>query len=297
MMKHKSIDISLFDLKDNCGYAVTETRKKHWAVMLDLSDQFIRICNKYDIKYFAGGGTLLGAVRHSGFIPWDDDMDFFLPYRDFLKFCEVAFSELAYPYSFQRNLTLARIRNSDTTGCTVHEMKYATPKDNLGIFIDIFPLYKIPDSVLERKIYIALTCTLQAAIRGKNRIDYLHYKNIIRFRNYLEPKELLYFFCSLWCKNLENTYFKLCGMLEDRNTKELGVMPFLTYDNRAIWKCELFEKQVEHRFENRIFKIPEKYDEILKKCFGNYHIFDITGSRHSLAIVDPDTPYTEYVLI
>ena len=68
-----------------CGYTISEKNKKIMAIEIDLAERLIAVCNKYDIQLMAYAGTLLGAVRHKGFIPWDDDMDFAMTYADFLK--------------------------------------------------------------------------------------------------------------------------------------------------------------------------------------------------------------------
>lgn len=66
------------DEEVRCDYTVTKEAKKLWAAEMDLALQLEKICKKHNIKYFAAGGTLLGAVRHKGFIPWDNDMDFLM---------------------------------------------------------------------------------------------------------------------------------------------------------------------------------------------------------------------------
>ena len=69
------------------GVKVDRKTKEIWAVEMDLYFQLRRVCEKYGLKYFADGGTLLGAVRHKGFIPWDDDMDFAMKRDDYEKLC------------------------------------------------------------------------------------------------------------------------------------------------------------------------------------------------------------------
>ena len=72
---------------------------------LELLDEFLRICKKYDLQYFLAGGSCLGAVRHGGFIPWDDDIDIGMPREDYDRFCEIAASELDDRFTLQNYRT------------------------------------------------------------------------------------------------------------------------------------------------------------------------------------------------
>ena len=83
-----------------CGHLVTTDTKKLWHVQLELLDLLKAICRKHNIKYFASAGTLLGAVRHKGYIPWDDDIDIVMFADDYEKFCEVAPQEIYGDYFF-----------------------------------------------------------------------------------------------------------------------------------------------------------------------------------------------------
>ncbi len=77
---------SFFEQEERCDFLVTEKRKKIWAVLLDLLIKFDFVCKKYSLTYFLADGTLLGAARHQGFIPWDDDIDVSMPREDYEKF-------------------------------------------------------------------------------------------------------------------------------------------------------------------------------------------------------------------
>ena len=141
-----------------CGYTVTRQRKEIWAVELDLLAEFDRVCRKYDLKYCADGGTLLGAVRHQGYIPWDDDLDVAMLRRDFEKLNEIAPKEFKKPYFWQTEETdpgsargHAQLRNSDTTSIIALEYKHQRHNNfNQGIFIDIFPFDTVIDD--EKKL-------------------------------------------------------------------------------------------------------------------------------------------------
>ena len=119
---------NFFEPEVRSGYQVPSESKKLWAVELDLLNEFKRVCKEYGIRYYAVGGTLIGAARHNGFIPWDDDIDVAMMWDDFKKFMEIAPYEFKYPYFFQSyktddmtEVSHARIRNSMSTGFTQWE--------------------------------------------------------------------------------------------------------------------------------------------------------------------------------
>lgn len=131
------------------GYTVSAEMKKVWAVQIDLLQYLLDVCNRHGLRIYADGGTMLGAVRHKGFIPWDDDIDMVMLREDYDRLMKLA-NEFTHPYFLQNVYTdphythrHAQIRNSDTA-CWGIGQKGCTEKYNQGIFIDIFPADVLP---------------------------------------------------------------------------------------------------------------------------------------------------------
>ena len=99
------IDPSFFLEEERNGFVVSAGMKRIWAVELDLLNEFARVCEENGLKWFAHAGTMLGAVRHQGFIPWDDDIDLLMPREDYERFCRLAPTAFSHPYFFQNEQT------------------------------------------------------------------------------------------------------------------------------------------------------------------------------------------------
>ena len=137
------------------GYLVSKEMKEIWQVQLDLFEQFAKVCDRHDIDYTLDGGSLLGAIRHKGYVPWDDDIDVALMRDQYEKFLKYAKMELKPPYFIQNERTepeyyrqYTQLRRSDTTAIIKVDLQY---NYNCGISIDIFPLDKVPDNLTKRK--------------------------------------------------------------------------------------------------------------------------------------------------
>lgn len=135
-----------------------EELKQLKEIELEILDEFVRICNKYSIKYVLSGGTCLGAVRHKGFIPWDDDIDISMLRSEYEKFCTVCENELAPQYMLQNyhtekncGLVFGKIRKKGT----IFSEDYSRHiKMNQGIWIDIFPYDNVPNDENERAKFL-----------------------------------------------------------------------------------------------------------------------------------------------
>ena len=131
-----------------------------WETELDILDAIDRICRRNNLKYSLAYGTLLGAVRHGGFIPWDDDIDIIMPREDYNIFLNAWEKEHPDEYILQNKYTeknftqnFSKIRKYHST--FLHSYEEAKKGYHTGIFVDVFPGDKIPTSALARKIQFA----------------------------------------------------------------------------------------------------------------------------------------------
>ena len=277
-----------------CDFFVDKNRKKLWMILFDLLVKFDEVCKKHNINYFLCGGTLLGAVRHKGFIPWDDDIDVMIFREDYNKLLSFK-DEFKEPYFFQcydtdlnYYQTISKIRNSNTTAfnkITGYE------GFNQGIFLDIFNLdnfvYEGAKDRFETVRRLALDIGTYSRINNPNLDD----NNKARVKDYLarhvDPDE---------------TYKKIQEIIKQFNNihtndifiSESTINNFETY----IFKRNDFSNAFDVEFEGYFFPAPIGYDNILKTAFGDYMSLppiEKRGVDHSSFIFDPDIPYKKFM--
>ncbi len=280
-----------------CGFTVSPKRKEVWRIELDMVKEFIRICKKYGFTYFAAGGTLIGAVRHNGFIPWDDDIDLMMPRADYEKFVEVAGDELPERYFLQCSDTEKlyynghlQIRDNLTTCFTTNSYCDLKLSKNCGIFIDVFPYDCVPDDKKQKENQVKKISKLKTRVWRyiSGRYGVKNLKNFIKTIMYAP------YFVFNGCQKIIKEIDKLSAKFKDTN--KVGLISFAPGYEKEVWDKALFDESVECEFEDIKIAIPKRYDEVLRHEFGDYMQIpeDKAGSVHGACYFDTENSYTQY---
>ncbi len=275
------------------GYTVTREIKALWAVQLDLLVKFKTICEKYDISYSAFAGTMLGAVRHGGYIPWDDDVDIIMTRENYKKFCKVSVKELQSPYFLQTEETdpgsilgLAKLRRSDTA-MVLKSHICRNFRFNQGIFVDIFVLDNIPDDKNELANFQDKLTKLRDkahVLRNRFHCDSNEKSIIKKVLSKIQIKNYWYF-----------RFEKYCQKFNGIDTEKSATVFYKPKENRAVFNNALLKNIIFMDFE--FLKIPvfAAYDKFLTEQYGDYSKFIIGKSDHGESIIDTDSSYKKYL--
>lgn len=255
--------------------------KKIQRVELEMLQIFHEICRKYQLTYYAVGGTLLGAVRHKGFIPWDDDIDIAMPRSDYEKFIEVYSQDLPDHLSLEKNptnLNILQIVNNNTV--------IEIGKRHQGIFIDVFPIDGCPKPGIGRKIYnvdillrrmlckLSVLDILDERDRGKTENSIVKFAKLTRLYKILSPQKLV------------NSLEKRIKLFPYENSDYAGVI-LGRYRDRELLPKKIWGKPRKTRFENIEINSPADADTYLTYLYGDYMVLPPKDKQvaHNIKII------------
>lgn len=262
---------------------------------LEILKEFDRVCKANNLSYSLNSGTMLGAVRHKGFIPWDDDIDVMMPAKDYRKFCKIAPKQLGEKFFFQNSYTdcwdisSAKVRMNGTTAIEKGAEKYLFHQ---GVWIDIFPITGISDND-----------TWNNFVNNAYRLRNILVKDGVYKAQYEDSPQIRKLINLLMgipvcvrrvvCKILDRI------ILRDHKNKEYFDC-ILTYGKlRRRFKTEWIKSYIPMQFEDAYFPVAADYDSILTKTFGDYMtlppVEKRNGGDHVLAIVDINNDYHKYL--
>lgn len=246
--------------------------KKH---VLKVAKAFDGFCTNNDLRYFAFAGSAIGALRHKGFIPWDDDIDFVMPRPDYERFLELAsrslpegFEVLCHQNNKEYHLQFAKMCDANTS-----LLVDSRSRCMMGAFVDIFPLDGMPDTDAEgRKAYFMDFLKLRKRAYH-NRLHY-HFSDYIRSLHRQDWEMIRYQLCSDW-HHLTNTTgdpYEECDRItmEYEFDKSEYVAYFGTnHGPKIISPRKLFDSYYYAPFEDIQLRLPVEIDGYLRQVYGN----------------------------
>lgn len=281
-----------------CGWQVSETTKKVWWIQLDLIKKIDEICLEHNLKWYPMWGTLLGVIRHSGYIPWDDDVDVVMPREDYEKFVEISKNCLEYPYYLQTTLDdeecfymWVNLRNSETTG---NRKSCLSKKQNNGIGIDIMPLDGCEDNLTVYRIS-RYPVRVISALANVYVNEFNTSRAAVLIRKFLRLTGFNYKKAYLKAENQNKKYKwdKYSKVAVRAHSDPLYRKRNLIKD---MWNKDDFSDSIRMKFENLEIPVPSGYDHLLKQIYGDYMKYPPMNKRQGKhnVIFEPDIPYKKY---
>lgn len=232
-------------------------------IMVKTLESIDKCCRDNNIMYSLCWGTMIGAIRHHGFIPWDDDIDIMMPRKDYNRFLEI-YNDPEYgvytPKADKNCIQIiTKIYNRKT--CAFY---FNHPKSFFGVWVSIFPYDNAPDENLKQwekrrdfwlKLYHIKTTRFFTTNSLKKRLGKVFLKTLI------------YPFSSFWINNkLEACLTKY----NNHQTKNICIWPGIPYNEFRYFPKELLDECIDVQFENLETRIIKRYDEFMRLRYGDY---------------------------
>lgn len=263
--------------------------RKVQLTQLEIAKEIKRVCEENDIAYFLSDGSLLGAVRHQGFIPWDDDMDMAMPRKDYEKFCRIAPEKLKKEYCFQNwytdpnyGLPFGKVMKRNTV--YLESKKTRRLREN-GFYVDIFPVDNMPEDPGEQAAHW-------------NRLLSIYRTKLMKcgYRPWMDNDRIV------WKKRIGYLYYQLRALFTTGEALSRAYDTLATSPKEGNWVClqwgqsnpvpfrrQWVQEYGEYTFEGVTFPGPKAYDEYLTAQYGAYMVFppvEERENRHQIVEID-----------
>lgn len=235
-------------------------------IQLEMLVEVDRICKKCDINYNIIAGTLLGAVRHGGYIPWDDDADVALlrpEYEKFRRACKTELDKSRFYFQDHRNTKgyrwgYGKLRRKDTLFLREHQEHMSYQQ---GVFIDIFPLDGVPDNYFLRSIKNFECFCIRKILWSK--VGKIAEKNFWK-------RQLYIFFDKIPEKVIFHYYHRMIRKANRKKTRMVRILTFPTPNSEYGYYRNWYENSADIMFEGKLFQGIKDYDSYLSFKFGDY---------------------------
>ena len=243
-----------------------ETLRRVQLTQLEIAKDIVEICQRNNIKVFLDSGSLIGAIRHKGFIPWDDDLDMGMLRKDYDKFCSIAVKELGTKYYWQTwdrdnsyALPFGKVRK---VGTKYVESRANTLKEN-GIWVDILPYDFAPDKEEEWILFRKYLAELYSCILMK-----------CGYKPWIVHDRII------WRRRIHFLYYQIISLFKSREALISAYNQHVASPNgkafvyeqtgKKFYPIEWFDDIVYVPFEDTMMPVISKYHEWLTRAYGDY---------------------------
>ncbi len=281
-----TFDEKFFEAEVREGFRVSPMMKHCWAAEMEVLTEIDRICKKHGIPYFADWGTLLGAVRHKGFVPWDDDMDIGMKRPDYERFWRAALEELPKGYAVVNAHTNSERKTSDTKIASNMTMQFSPEHLQAFhgcpyvVFVDIFPIDYVPRVKEEEEMWKDMINIVGCTVLQMDdpEIDRQEIMDTVKMI------EGMYGVTLDETKPVKQQLMLLmeymCNLYGPDDADYLTAMHRLIGGQPYYVPKEAYDEAIMMPFENIEVPVPVGYDQILTLKYGDYMKMINCGGGH-----------------